>query len=61
MERQRKRETMMKRKMMESENKHLFSNVIDSKVNEQYSNLRSPNAYSMDIGYQAQLERRQRV
>ena len=59
MERQRKRETALKRKLVESENRHLFSNVIDSKVNEQYSNMR--NGYSMDIGYEAQQERRRRA
>ena len=50
---------MQRRKLVESENRHIFSNVIDSKINEQYNHFRS--GYSMDIGYQAQLERRHRV
>lgn len=44
---------------MEVENKTLFSGIIDSKVREQYENMR--NEYSMDIGFSAQLARRKQV
>ena len=59
MESKRKMENIQKRKLVESENKHMFSDVIDSKVRGQYMSM-AP-GYNLDFGYEKQEARIRQV
>jgi hypothetical protein len=50
---------MQKRKLVESENRHLFSDIVDSEVRQGHKQTRA--GLGLDIGHQAQVERLQRV